>query len=292
MIMEELKIKGKAIYTTKGAAREYGRIGCNFYKGCPHGCTYCYLKRGAPSAQLGGNVAVLKKCFKGETDAGNRFVKEIDKWLEPCKKYGIFLSFSTDPLIPETRSLTLKAIIEAVLRDIPVYILTKDATFVNDECEFMAWMENITLPYRDLVHFGFTLTGRDDMEPNASPNMDRIKAMERLHGMGFKTFASIEPVIDWQHASMVIHLTLGCCDHYKIGLRSGVKKDYYDLLQSGYNIRHLTERIALADCTVYLKESTRKLLRRCFVEEECERILSLTVDMDGKSYSKSCDSKK
>ena len=67
--MEELKINGKAIYSTKGAAREYGRIGCNFYTGCPHGCTYCYLKRGAPSKQLGSNVVQLKKCFKDEADA-------------------------------------------------------------------------------------------------------------------------------------------------------------------------------------------------------------------------------
>ena len=49
--MEEIKINGKAIYTTKGAAREYGRVGCNFYTGCPHECSYCYLKRGAPSKQ-------------------------------------------------------------------------------------------------------------------------------------------------------------------------------------------------------------------------------------------------
>jgi len=41
--MEELKINGHAIYTTKGAAREYGRVGCNFYTGCPHECEYCYL---------------------------------------------------------------------------------------------------------------------------------------------------------------------------------------------------------------------------------------------------------
>ena len=33
--MEELKMNGKAIYTTKGAAREYGRVGCNFYTGRP-----------------------------------------------------------------------------------------------------------------------------------------------------------------------------------------------------------------------------------------------------------------
>lgn len=33
--MEDKIIKGKALYTPNGAAREYGRIGCNFYKGCP-----------------------------------------------------------------------------------------------------------------------------------------------------------------------------------------------------------------------------------------------------------------
>lgn len=58
---DELKINGRAIYTTKGAAREYGRIGCNFYTGRPHNCSYCYLKRGAPSKQLGGTQAEQKK---------------------------------------------------------------------------------------------------------------------------------------------------------------------------------------------------------------------------------------
>lgn len=283
---DELKINGRAIYTTKGAAREYGRIGCNFYTGCPHNCSYCYLKRGAPSKQLGGTEVRLKKCFKDEQDAAHRFKDELDKWHEPCKQHGVFLSFSTDPLIDQTRELTLAAINECVINDVPVYVLTKNADFIYDECNFMAWMENITLPYRDLVHFGFTLTGRDDMEPGASSNHDRIEAMRRMSLLGFPTFASIEPVIDWQHARMVIDLSLDCCDHYKIGLRSGVKKNYYDLVGSGMNIRDLTEQIVKAGRTVYLKESTRALLRRCFKEEECERILALTVDMDGQPYRK------
>ena len=75
-------IKGKCIYTTKGAAREYGRIGCNFFKGCPHECEYCYLKRGAPSAELGGNTAVLKKCLVNEDKALEIFCKEARKHIE------------------------------------------------------------------------------------------------------------------------------------------------------------------------------------------------------------------
>lgn len=275
----EIIINGKAIYTTKGAAREYGRIGCNFYKGCPHGCEYCYLKRGAPSAQLGGSEAVLKKCLVNEDRALEIFCAEGRKHLDALKEHGVFFSFSTDPMIPETRDLTISALNFTIYNGIHAKILTKNADFI-DYPRFQLNMKATRA--REFVEFGFTLTGHDDMEPNASPNHERIEAMRLLHHNGFKTFASIEPVIDWISARKVICLSLDCCDHYKIGLRSGVKNDYYDLLQSGNAIRDLTELIATAGRTVYLKESTRAMLRRCFIEEECNRILSMTLDMEGK----------
>lgn len=278
--MEELKINGKAIYSTKGAAREYGRIGCNFYKGCPHECSYCYLKRGAPSKQLGGNVAQLKKCFKDEVDAARILRKELDKHLEQCQRYGIFLSFTTDPLILNTRELTGIAITEALVRDIPVWILTKNASFIYDE-EFMEYIDIINPIYSDRIHFGFTLTGRDDMEPHASTNLDRINAMRWMNIKGFSTFASIEPVIDWRHARMMVECSLEYCDHYKIGLRSGVKKDYYNVLESGLYISDITKMITDAGKTVYLKESTQKLLRRNFEADYYNIIMARTVDLDG-----------
>lgn len=280
---EELKINGRAIYTTKGAAREYGRIGCNFYTGCPHNCTYCYLKRGAPSKQLGGQEVRLKKCFKEWIAALEVFCNEARKHIDALKAHGVFFSFTTDPLIPETRDLTFGALIFCMYNGIHAKVLTKNADFMQaDSMKINAQSDAA----KKFVEFGFTLTGRDDMEPNASTNAERIGAMSKLHEQGFRTWASIEPVIDWQHAYMVIACSLPCCDHYKIGLRSGVKKDYYDLVQSGSAIRHIVEKITLAGRTVYLKESARQLLRRCFKEEECERILGLTVDMDGEPYKK------
>ncbi len=281
--MEIKPFKCKAIYTPKGAAREYGRVGCNFYKGCPHGCEYCYLRYGPPAKQLGGNTAVLKKCLVNEDKALEIFFKEARKHIDVLKKYGVFLSFSTDPMHTTTRGLTFSAINFCVYNGIPVKVLTKNADFVFDNG--MKYLFGSTV-VRDFLELGFTLTGRDDMEPKASPNLDRIEAMRLLHRHGFKTFASIEPVIDWTHSSMVVCLSLDCCDHYKIGLRSGVKKDYYDVLRSGMAIQKMVEKIVSAGRTVYLKESTRKLLRRCFIEEECERILSMTLDMDGQPYQK------
>lgn len=258
--MEEIIINGKALYTPKGAAREYAAVGCNFYTGCPHNCDYCYLKRGAPSKQLGGTEVQLKKCFKDVAHAKAILEKELDANLDYLKKVGIFLSFTTDPLIKETRELTSIAITEALMRDIPVMLLTKDATFVKDECDFMAWMDAINIIHRDKVAFGFTLTGRDDMEPGASSNHERIQAMYAMSKRGFKTWASIEPIIDFNSSLEMIRMTTGFCDHYKIGLRSGVKRDYYDDIKFMSFLWELVELKRSHFLSIYLKDSIRKRL--------------------------------
>ena len=254
-------INGKALYSPKGAAQEYGRVGCNFYTGCPHGCTYCYLKRGITGKALGGTEVQLKKCFKDEKDAMDIFKREVNNNLEACRQHGIFFSFTTDPLIKETRKLTFQAMASAISFGVPVYVLTKDASFIDSEVGL--WWLDLLLAEPTLVHFGFTLTGRDDMEPNASSNEERINAMRILHHAGFPTWASIEPVIDWASTQRIVVASIPYCDHYKIGLRSGVKKDYYKPEEVAQGIGFICEILRKNGRTVYLKESVRKVLRDC-----------------------------
>lgn len=277
---EDKIINGKALYTPKGAAMEYGRIGCNFYTGCPHECEYCYLKRGITGKALGGTEVRLKKCFKDEADAAHILRNELDKHLEQCQRYGIFLSFTTDPLIEETRKMTAYTIIQARSCGILVWVLTKCSTFIYDEA-FMSTMDCINPAVRKYIHFGFTLTGRDDMEPKANTNADRIMAMRRMHLMGFSTFASIEPVIDWKSAESVVREAMTWCDHFKLGLRSGVKKDYYNIAESGAAIMRIVQSVESFGKTIYLKESTRKLLQQHLQPGAYEAFLSHTVDLDG-----------
>lgn len=275
-------INGKVIYTPKGAALEYGRVGANFYIGCPHGCEYCYLKRGVTGKVLGGLEVKLKKQLKDPDTAFEIFKREAERHLDHIRETGVFFSFTTDPLIRETQTLTTHAVKWLNNHDVPTWVLTKNADFMED-LYFQVTVIDDSDFRKDIAHFGFTLTGRDDMEPGASTNADRIWAMSELHKAGLPTFASIEPVIDWPSTERVIRNSIPYCDHYKIGLRSGVKRDYYKPVEVFERIRAIVDFITSHGKTVYLKHSVCNMIGECnmFTYGEYQKILSLTVDIDG-----------
>ena len=213
-------MKGKAIYQPEGAAAEYAKYACNLFKGCSNSCTYCYCKR-----WKWGNTPKLKKCFKDEQHALEVFEKELKENLPELQKHGLFFSFTTDLMLTETIELTMQTVelCDEVL--VPVKILTKRADWVDDFLNHRYF-----LPHRVThIAFGFTLTGHDELEPNASTNAERIEAMRKLHDAGFKTWASIEPIIDFVSSLQMINTTIEFCDLYKIGLKSGKKYDKEDL---------------------------------------------------------------
>ena len=213
----------KAIYMPKGKAGEYAKYACNFYIGCSNDCEYCYCKRGLLGHAMGAPKATLKKCFDGHSPYGV-FVRELHENFVQLRKHGLFFSFTTDPLLPETQDLTNAAVLYAVNQGVPCKILTKRADFkVLDSFYY----------FRHLIAYGFTLTGCDDKEPHASTNAERIAKMKELYHRGFKTFASIEPVIDLWESEYMIKQTLGICDLYKIGLLSG-KKSYTRFSINGF----------------------------------------------------------
>ena len=212
------------------------------------------------------------------------FCKEVMQHRDRLKRTGVFFSFTTDPMIPDTIELTMQALLFLQDMGIPSYILTKNADFIDYEL-FHTYMTGLNV--RDLLHFGFTLTGRDDMEPKASLNADRIATMKRLKlHFGCHTWASIEPVIDWKSAERVVLASIPYCDHYKIGLRSGVKRGYYNPSQVYEHIRTIVDFITDAGKTVYLKQSVRTLIGTDYnvTLKQFEDLVAKTVDMDGKPF--------
>lgn len=205
----------KAIYQPSGKAAEYSKWACNFYVGCSNGCDYCYCKKGILAGTMGGNKPTLKKCFKNTGDALRIFCKEIYANKTDLQKHGLFFSFTTDPLLSETFGMTWGGMASCNTNGIPVKLLTKRADGA------LRLLTAIPKGYEKMIAIGFTLTGHDELEPGASTNAERIQAMRKLHDAGFRTWASIEPIVDFESSLKMITKTVGFCDLYKVGLMSG-----------------------------------------------------------------------
>lgn len=223
----------------------------NFYTGCSNDCGYCYLKRGVLSHVWSVNPK-LKKCFHDGQDAYKKFVNDVDGNLDELRKYGIFFTFTSDPFLEQTRDLNILSGMYAAIKGINVTYLTKR----SEVCDFI-------IPYgkfRKMFNIGFTLTGHDELEPNASSNGERIEAIKKLHDNGFMTWASLEPVIDAESSLSMMQKTLSFCDTYKVGLRSGVRKDYYEKQDIARMVSSMNEMCRNNGKSIYFKDSISKII--------------------------------
>lgn len=206
--------KRKIIYCPSGKASEYATYAANFYNGCSSKCQYCYNRHSPGHKLLGADSPIMKKGI--EFAPLSVFALELQNNLIDLQKHGLFFSFVSDPMLKETWHITTEAVSLCVMYNIPVKVLTKNtAYFLGFEEKFLKHER------KDLISIGFSLTGHDELEPFASKNSERIEKLKYLKKKGFKTFASIEPIIDFPTSKKMISETLGYCDLYKIGLLAG-----------------------------------------------------------------------
>lgn len=248
----------KAIYKPKGKAGEYASFACNFFVGCSNNCAYCYLKKGIGKKVLGGDKPVLKKCFRNWQDAIKIYFNELFGGSESnevrpeIKRDGIFFTFSSDPCLPETLNLNVSVIRQTLRLGVPVQILTKCTEWIFTEQGSGLLSDPAAKQY---LSVGFTLTGRDDLEPKAAPNDERIEALKLLHKRGLKTFASIEPVIDFDKSLGIVKKCANFVDLFKVGLESGGEYKTADIRQFAADLAAIPEKPK-----IYLKESIVKRL--------------------------------
>ncbi len=260
-------MKLKILSKPNGNAEEYGRWAVNPYKGCSNGCAYCYLKKGPWKNGLGGDTPVLKEHVLSPVHAYDLAMQEIGRHREQIiRDGGLFITFTSDPCIRETRWLSFRIAAGAVDLGVPVTLLTKNADFfrwgtldqmigqkkrlqelreeerikvISDGMVFPTWFGGQrTDTAKKLVAFGWTLTGHDELEPGASPNAERLEAMRRMSAERYNTWASIDPVIDFESSyRMVADAVAAGCRHFRIGLltnRTRVVRKPFELAGSQY----------------------------------------------------------
>lgn len=248
----------KIIYKPVGSAGEYSPWAANLYVGCSNGCSYCFCKHGVLKHALGGDTAVLKKSLGTEENAYHIFCDELAASKEEIIKDGsLFFTFTSDPCLHDTIDLNFKCIAHTIGQDVPCTILTKRADWLDSA----AWqkLKEVIADQKKLLRVGFTLTGLDNLEPGASTNQDRIEAMKALHSDGFPTWASVEPVVHLDASLSMIEQCAPFCDHMKIGLVTGQKRNYgrEDVLEFMSKVRAI-----VPEAKVYWKHSVLKVINK------------------------------
>jgi DNA repair photolyase len=165
----------------------------NPYRGCEHGCVYCYARPTHAYLGLSPGLDFETKLF-AKPDAAKLLAGELRK--PGYKPLSIALGTNTDPYQPVEREHRITRQILETLRDFshPFSIVTKSALVLRD-LDIIAPMAK-----RNLAHVFISVTTLDrelarTMEPRASTPQRRLDAIRGLVQAGVKVGVMAAPMI-------------------------------------------------------------------------------------------------
>jgi DNA repair photolyase len=165
----------------------------NPYRGCEHGCIYCYARPTHAYMDLSPGIDFESKLF-AKPSAPELLRKELAKRGYRCTPMA--LGTNTDPYQPVEREYRItRGIIEVLAEhDHPLTIVTK-SWLVERDIDLLAPMAK-----KDLVQVFLSVTTLESdlsrrLEPRTSAPLRRIEAIRKLSDAGIPTGVMFAPVI-------------------------------------------------------------------------------------------------
>jgi DNA repair photolyase len=165
----------------------------NPYRGCEHGCIYCFARPTHSYMGLSAGLDFEAKLF-AKPDAPRLLERELSK--PGYKVKPIAIGTNTDPYQPIEREWRIMRQILEILdkANHPVVIVTKSALILRDIDILKSMAE------RGLVKVGISVTTLDrklarTMEPRASTPAKRLEAIKTLSEAGIPVAIMMAPVI-------------------------------------------------------------------------------------------------
>jgi len=165
----------------------------NPYRGCEHGCVYCYARPSHAYVGLSAGLDFETRLFY-KADAARVLEEELSHPRYVCKC--IVLGANTDPYQPVERQLGVTRSILEVLAKCrhPVSIITKSTLVLRDLDLLRA------LALDDLVGVSVSITSLDPemkrtLEPRAASPQARLRTVQELAEAGVPVGVMIAPVI-------------------------------------------------------------------------------------------------
>jgi DNA repair photolyase len=176
----------------------------NPYRGCEHGCTYCYARPTHAYMGLSPGLDFESKLF-AKANAAELLRAELAQARYEPKL--IALGANTDPYQPIERKLRItRAVLEVLSEtDHPVGVVTKSALVTRD-IDILAPMAA-----KGLVKVAISITTLDPvlarkMEPRAPTPSRRFEAVRQLTAAGIPTTVLMAPIIPALNDSEIEHL--------------------------------------------------------------------------------------
>ncbi len=165
----------------------------NPYRGCEHGCIYCYARPSHAYLGLSPGLDFESRLFY-KPDAAALLAGELRKKGYSCRP--IALGSNTDPYQPVERRLGITRAILQVLRDFrhPVTIVSKSALIQRD-LDILGEMARDRLACVTISVTTLNRTLARRMEPRASTPERRLETIAALAGAGIPTGVLSAPMI-------------------------------------------------------------------------------------------------
>ncbi|MBD9536145.1 MAG: PA0069 family radical SAM protein [Stenotrophomonas sp.] len=167
----------------------------NPYRGCEHGCSYCFARPTHAYLNLSPGLDFETKIF-AKVNAADVLRRELSR--PGYVPQPIALGINTDAYQPIERKLGItRQLIEVMLETRhPFSLITKNA-LVERDIDLLA-----PLAGQQLVSVHFSVTSLDPhlsakLEPRASAPHARLRAMRRLSQAGIPVGVMVAPVIPW-----------------------------------------------------------------------------------------------
>jgi DNA repair photolyase len=165
----------------------------NPYRGCEHGCVYCYARPAHAYVGLSPGIDFETRIFS-KPDAAALLRGELAASRYACEP--ITIGGNTDPYQPAERELRITRSIIEVLAECehPFSIITKNALIERD-IDLLAPMAQWRLvrAYVSVTSLDNTLSRK--LEPRASAPLRRIEAIRRLADAGIPVGVMVAPII-------------------------------------------------------------------------------------------------
>ena len=165
----------------------------NPYRGCEHGCIYCFARPTHAFMGLSAGIDFEARLF-AKPDAPRLLERELAK--ADYKPRTIAIGTNTDPYQPVEKEWRIMRQILEVLKaaDHPVAIVTKSAMVMRDIDILQPMAE------KGLAKVGISITTLDrtlarTMEPRASTPSKRLEAIRALSDAGIPAVVMMSPVI-------------------------------------------------------------------------------------------------